>query len=125
MVGMMREPRWGTPRPTAAAVVGLILAVVLAAVAPSSWSGGWRHTGADTALWTPQFDGAHQSTAPRLLPGGAEHLPAPGQPRSLPAVGAAPAAAAPPPSGWLPTGPAAVPRGDVQRTVTSRGPPHA
>lgn len=125
MVGVMREPRWGTRRPTAAAaVVGLVLVVVLTAVAPSFWpSGGWGHTDSGTSLWVPQSGGAQQSTAPRLLAGGAEHLPMPGQLRSLPAVGATVTALVLVSSLWLSTGPAATPRRDVQRVVTPRSPP--
>ncbi|MEV8633998.1 hypothetical protein AB0395_20295 [Streptosporangium sp. NPDC051023] len=121
----MREPRWGTPRPTAATVVGLVLVVVLAAIAPSSWSGAWRSTDSGTGFWVPEAGGAHQSTAPRLLAGGAEHLPAPGQLRSFTAVGAAVATPALLSPAWLPTGPATAPRRDVQRAVTSRSPPRA
>jgi hypothetical protein len=121
----MREPRWGTPRPTAKAVVSLVLMVVLSAAAPSPWSGGWKSTDAGSSLWVPHSHGVHQATAPRLLVGGAEHLPTPGQLRSLLAVGtvvASPALLSP---AWLPTGPAAVARCDVQRVVTSRSPPRA
>ncbi|MEV7009822.1 hypothetical protein [Streptosporangium sp. NPDC051022] len=121
----MREPRWGTPRPTAAAVVGLVLVVVLAALTPSSWSGVWRPADSGTSLWVPQADGAHQATAPRLLTGGAEHLPTAGQLRSMPAVGTAGAASTSPADIWLSTGPASIPRRDVQRIVTSRSPPRS
>ncbi|MDP9866964.1 MULTISPECIES: hypothetical protein [Streptosporangium] len=120
----MREPRWVTPRPTAAAaVVGLVLAVVLSAVAPSPWSGGWRPTGADTGLWVPPPAGAHQSTAPRLTPSGTEHLPTPGQLRHLLAVVAAVASPVLLLLAWLNAGPAANPRRTVQRIVTLRSPP--
>ncbi|MFJ2030264.1 hypothetical protein [Streptosporangium sp. NPDC087985] len=119
----MREPRWGTPRPTAAAAaVSLVLVVILAAIAPSPWSGGWRPTDVGTSLWVPQTNGTHHSTAPRLLAGGAEHLPTPGQLRSLLAVGSG-AAAILLSAAWLSTGPASVPRRDVQRVVSSRSPP--
>ncbi|MBB5968103.1 hypothetical protein [Planomonospora venezuelensis] len=106
-------------------MVGLVLAVVLAAVAPSSWSGGWRSTGSDSGLWVPQSSGAHQSTAPRFLSGGAEHLPAPGQPRSLPAAGAAAALLLLVPLVRLGAGPAAGPRRTLRRVVTPRSPPAA
>ncbi|MGV9778975.1 hypothetical protein [Streptosporangium sp. NPDC003464] len=116
----MREPRWVTPRPTAAAaVVGLVLAVVLSAVAPSPWSGGWRPTVADTGLWVPPPAGAHQSTAPS----GTEHLPTPGQLRHLLAVVAAVASPVLLLLAWLNAGPAANPRRTVQRIVTLRSPP--
>ncbi|MER5621186.1 hypothetical protein ABT061_09100 [Streptosporangium sp. NPDC002544] len=119
----MREPRWGTPRPTAAVVVGLVLMVVLAAVAPSPSPGGRRPAGTATGLWVPQTGDAYQATAPRLLAGGAEHLPTPRQLRSLPAAGAVAASSTPPSRAWLPVEPAAVSRRDVQRIVTSRSPP--
>ncbi|MEU1876237.1 hypothetical protein ABZ470_02925 [Streptosporangium sp. NPDC020072] len=121
----MREPRWGTPRPTAVTAVGLLLVLLLAAVSPSPWSGGWRPADAGTGFWVPGTDTAGHSTAPRLLAGGTEHLPTPGQLRSLLAVGATVATPGPPPSTWRPTGPAAAPRHDVQRAVTSRSPPAA
>lgn len=124
MVEMMREPRWVTPRPTAAAaVVGLVLAVVLSAVAPSSWSGGWRPADADTSLWIPQTVGAHPSTAPRLVPGGTEHLPTVGQLRHLLGVSAVAVASVLVLLAWLNAGPAANPRRGVQRIVTLRSPP--
>ena len=53
MVEVMREPRWGTPRPTATVVVSLVLMVVLSAIAPSPWSGGWKPTNAGSSLWFP------------------------------------------------------------------------
>ncbi|WP_326825371.1 hypothetical protein [Streptosporangium sp. NBC_01756] len=122
----MREPRWGTPRPTAAAAaVSLILLVILAAIAPSPWSGGWRPTEAGTSLWVPEADGAHQSTAPKLLAGGAEHLPTPGQLRSTLAVGFVAAAVVLLSPAWAATGPTAVPRRDAQRIVATRGPPRS
>lgn len=124
MVEVMREPRWGTPRPTAAMAVGLLLVVLMAAVSPSPWSGGWRPTDTGTSFWVPGADTATRSTAPRLLAGGTEHLPTPGQLRSSLAVGAVVTAPGPLPSAWLPTGPAAAPRHDVQRAVTSRSPPY-
>ncbi|GAA3116026.1 hypothetical protein [Streptosporangium carneum] len=121
----MREPRWGTPRPAAATVVGLVLVLLLAAVAPSTWSGGWRPAETGASLWVPQSDGTHRSTAPRLLAGVAEHLPTPGQLRSLLVVGVTTATPVLLTAAWLATGPSDVPRGDVQRVVTSRGPPRA
>lgn len=125
MVEVMREPRWGTRRPAAAATVaGLVLVVVMAAVAPSSWlSGGWGPSPSGTGLWASPTADAHHSTAPRLLTGGAEHLPAPGQLRALPVAGAVAAPLIPLSPAWLSTGPAAVPRRDVGHVVTSRSPP--
>ncbi|MBB4937235.1 hypothetical protein FHR32_001540 [Streptosporangium album] len=105
--------------------MSLVLVVILAAIAPSPWSGGWQPTDTGTSLWVPQTDGSHHTTAPRLLAGGAEHLPTPGQLRSLLAVGATvthPLLLSP---AWLSTGPAAIPRRDVQRVVTSRSPPRS
>ncbi|GHE44285.1 hypothetical protein GCM10017673_53030 [Streptosporangium violaceochromogenes] len=127
MVEVMREPRWGTRRPAAAAtVVGLVLVVVMAAVTPSSWlSGGWGPSVSNTGLWAPPAVDTHHSTAPRLLTGGAEHLPAPGQLRSLPVAGAVAASLIPLSPAWRSTGPAAVPRRDVGHIVTSRSPPDA
>ncbi|MFC4058840.1 hypothetical protein ACFOWE_11075 [Planomonospora corallina] len=120
----MREPRWGTRRPTAgAAVVGLVVMVVLAAVAPSSWSSGWRATDAAVAVVDSHPGMAHQSTAPRLLPGGTEHLPTPAQPRALSAVGAAAALLVLLPIALFGAGPVTGCRRGARRVVTPRSPP--
>ncbi|MFB9719222.1 hypothetical protein [Planobispora longispora] len=120
----MRGPQWGTRRPTAvAAVVGLVLAVVLSAAAPSPWSGGWRSAGTGAALWVLQGTDTHPSTAPRALSGGAEHLPAPGQPRSLTFTGTSAEVPVLVRLARYDVRPAGDPRRVAQRAVTPRSPP--
>ncbi len=120
----MREPRWGTRRPTAlAAVVGLVFVVLFYAIAPSSWSTGRFSAEAGTSLQIPHTGGTHQSTAPRVLAGGAEHLPTPGQLRSLPAVGEPAALLVLLPLALLGAGPVTGFRRCARRVVTPRSPP--
>ncbi|GAA3136415.1 hypothetical protein GCM10010466_29010 [Planomonospora alba] len=104
-------------------MVGLVVMVVLAAVAPSSWSAGWRPADAVAAVADSPAGAVHQSTAPRLLPGGTEHLPTPVQLRSLPAVGAAAALLVLLPLALLAAGPVAGCRRGVRQAVAPRSPP--
>ncbi|MBG0817708.1 hypothetical protein [Planomonospora sp. ID82291] len=124
----MREPRWSARRPAAvAAAVGLVFVVLLFAAAPSSWSAGWSadrgSAEAGTGLRLPDTGGTHPSTAPRVLAGGAEHLPTPGQLRSLPAVGEPAALLVLLPLALLGTGPVTGSRRCARRVVTPRSPP--
>ncbi|WP_068923011.1 hypothetical protein [Planobispora rosea] len=106
-------------------MVGLVLAVLLSAAAPSAWSGGWRSADAatGTALWVLQGTDTHPSTAPRVLSGGAEHLPVPGQPRSLTFAGTSAEDPVLVRLARYDVRPAGDPRRVTQRAVTPRSPP--